>query len=53
LHSDGGEWKVYDVVVEGIRFVNNYRQQFNSILASESFDGLLNRMREKVAMQGQ
>jgi phospholipid transport system substrate-binding protein len=51
LYSDGGEWKVYDVVVEGISFINNYRQQFNSILANESFDGLLSRLREKVAMQ--
>ncbi len=53
LHSDGGEWKVYDVVVEGISFVNNYRQQFSSILANESLDGLLTRLREKVAMQSQ
>lgn len=50
LYEEDGEWKVYDVVVEGISFINNYRQQFNSILASESFEGLLNRMREKVAM---
>ncbi|MCU0586643.1 MAG: ABC transporter substrate-binding protein [Syntrophobacteraceae bacterium] len=52
LLLEGGEWKVYDVVVEGISFINNYRQQFNSILASESFDSLLSRLREKVAMQG-
>jgi phospholipid transport system substrate-binding protein len=51
LYTEDGEWKVYDVVVEGISFINNYRQQFNSILANESFDGLLNRMREKVALQ--
>lgn len=51
LYGEDGEWKVYDVVVEGISFINNYRQQFNSILANESFDALLNRMREKVVMQ--
>ncbi len=51
LYSDGGEWKVYDVVVEGISFINNYRQQFNSILSNESFDGLLSRLRDKVAKQ--
>jgi len=48
LKLENGKWKVYDVVVEGISFVNNYRQQFNSILASESFDSLLNRLREKL-----
>jgi phospholipid transport system substrate-binding protein len=48
LHRDDGGWKVYDVVVEGMSFVDNYRGQFASILASESFDSLLKRLREKV-----
>lgn len=51
IFSDGA-WKVYDVVVEGISFINNYRQQFNAIMTNESFDSLLARMRERVAMQG-
>jgi len=46
-HSEG-QWKVYDVVVEGISFVDNYRNQFASILANESFDSLLRKLREKV-----
>jgi phospholipid transport system substrate-binding protein len=45
-----GKWQVYDVVVEGISFINNYRQQFNSILTNEPFDNLLARMREKSAL---
>lgn len=45
----GGEWKVYDVVVEGISLVNNYRSQFRSILNRQSFDSLLEQMREKAA----
>lgn len=49
LQKEGGEWKVYDVVVEGISFINNYRQQFDSILANESFEQVLARLREKVA----
>jgi phospholipid transport system substrate-binding protein len=48
LHRDGGKWKVYDVVVEGISFVDNYRSQFASILTNESFDSLLRRLRQKV-----
>lgn len=51
LRLQGGEWKVYDVIVEGISLVNNYRQQFNSILSNESFDSLLHLLEEKVAAQ--
>ena len=48
LHRDNGEWKVYDVVIEGISLVENYRSQFSSILANESFNALLEKLREKV-----
>jgi phospholipid transport system substrate-binding protein len=40
-------WKVYDVVVEDVSLVGNYRHQFASILNRESFDELLAKMREK------
>ncbi|MHC1742551.1 MAG: phospholipid-binding protein MlaC [Syntrophobacteraceae bacterium] len=50
LYADGGQWQVYDVVVEGISFINNYRQQFNSILTNEPFDNLLARMKQKSAL---
>ena len=49
--EEDGKWKAYDVVVEGISLVNNYRQQFDSILTGGSFDSLLDRMREKVSAQ--
>jgi len=48
LNRDGGRWQVYDVIVEGISFVDNYRGQFGSILTNESFDSLLIRLRQKV-----
>jgi phospholipid transport system substrate-binding protein len=48
LHRNVGEWKVYDVVVEGISIVENYRSQFASILTNESFDSLLGRLRQKI-----
>jgi phospholipid transport system substrate-binding protein len=48
LRKSGDQWKAYDVIVEGISFIDNYRGQFNAILANQSFDSLLNRMREKV-----
>jgi phospholipid transport system substrate-binding protein len=43
-----GEWRVYDVVIEGVSLVNNYRTQFREILASKSPDGLLDVLRKKV-----
>lgn len=48
LKRDGGRWQVYDLAVEGISFVDNYRSQFGSILSNESFDSLLVRLRQKV-----
>lgn len=47
LHPAGGEWKVYDVVIEDISLVNNYRSQFNRILANASFDELLRKLQQK------
>ncbi len=49
LRLNNNEWRAYDVVIEGVSLVNNYRQQFNAILARESFDALLQRMQTKVA----
>jgi phospholipid transport system substrate-binding protein len=53
LLLNGSEWKVYDVVIEGISLVGNYRQQFSSILSRESFESLLKRLKEKVETQSE
>ncbi len=42
-----GEWKAYDVVVDGISLVRNYREQFTAILRSSSYDNLARMLREK------
>ena len=47
LHRIQDEWKIYDVVVEDISIVVNYRSQFSRILAKGSFDDLMNQLREK------
>jgi phospholipid transport system substrate-binding protein len=47
LHQSKGEWKVYDVVIENISLVNNYRSQFNRILANSSYNDLVQRIKEK------
>lgn len=44
--ADGG-WKVYDVVVENISLVNNYRAQFGRLMANSSFEELMKKMKEK------
>ena len=44
----GGTWKVYDVVVENISLVMNYRTQFNDILAKNKPEQLLEILRKKV-----
>ncbi|ROQ92138.1 MlaC/ttg2D family ABC transporter substrate-binding protein [Desulfosoma caldarium] len=47
--QSGGRWMVYDVVIEGISYVNNYRSQFDSLLVNRSVDDFLERLRQKVA----
>jgi len=44
----GTEWKVYDVVIEGVSLVNNYRSQFKEILLNKSPESLLETLRKKV-----
>lgn len=46
--NQSGDWRVYDVVADGVSLVRNYRGQFSKILDSESFDVLLKKLREKV-----
>ncbi|HZA56343.1 MAG TPA: ABC transporter substrate-binding protein [Candidatus Udaeobacter sp.] len=47
LHNVNGDWKVYDVIIGDISLVNNYRSQFNRVLASSSYEELVNRMKGK------
>ena len=44
---ENGEWKVYDVVIEGVSLVQNYRTQFREILTNKSPEDLLKTLREK------
>jgi len=44
----GSDWKVYDVVVEGVSLVSNYRNQFKEILSNKSPEALLDTLRKKV-----
>jgi len=42
------EWYVYDISVEGVSLINNYRTQFNSILVRSSFKKLMDKLNAKV-----
>ena len=48
MQLKGGEWRVYDVVVEGISVIGNYRGSFNSLLRKGGMDNLIAKMEEKV-----
>ena len=47
--NNSGEWKIYDVIIEGVSLVNNYRSQFNSILIKSTYNELVKRIKEKKA----
>lgn len=49
LHLVGNDWKVYDVVIENVSLVSNYKSQFGRILKTASMDELMRRLREKGA----
>ncbi len=43
-----GQWLIYDIIIEGVSLVQNYRQQFDQIINNEGYDGLVRRMEEKI-----
>jgi phospholipid transport system substrate-binding protein len=47
MHLKNGRWAVYDVIIEGVSLVSNYRTQFNKIIQTESYDALVQRLRAK------
>ena len=47
LLKRNGDWQVYDVVIESVSLVNNYRTQFNKILLQESYEALIKKMKLK------
>jgi phospholipid transport system substrate-binding protein len=40
-------WLVYDVVIEGVSLINNYRTQFNKIIQTSSYQSLVDRMKTR------
>jgi phospholipid transport system substrate-binding protein len=48
LYKKGDAWWVYDVIIEGVSLVSNYRSSYQEIVKNEGFDGLLAKMQEKI-----
>ncbi len=47
LHAPGDRWQVYDVLIEGVSLVANYRTQFNKIIQTSSYQELVKKMKTK------
>jgi len=45
------DWAVYDVVIEGVSLVNNYRSQFTRVIGESSYEDLVRRLQNKVEEQ--
>ncbi len=47
LFKHDGKWMVYDVVIEGVSLVSNYRSQFNKIVTANGYDKLVKKLQSK------
>ena len=48
LTNKSGQWKTYDLIIEGVSLVKNYRSQFKEIISKDSSEKLLEILRNKV-----
>ncbi len=46
-----GNWEAYDIVIEGVSLVNNYRTQFNKIIRQESYEALVKKLKLKIEQE--
>ena len=47
MHRKGERWLVYDVIIEGVSLIANYRTQFNKIIQTSSYQELVRKMKTK------
>jgi phospholipid transport system substrate-binding protein len=47
LMREGDRWKVYDIVIEGVSLVSNYRSQFNKIIKAQGYQELVKKMKSR------
>lgn len=47
IFKKADKWEVYDIIVEGVSLVNNYRSQFSQIIRSSSYEELVKKLKKK------
>lgn len=47
LLNENGKWMVYDIAIEGVSLVSNYRAQFNKIISTGSYSELVKKLQTK------
>ena len=47
LHQRDGNWRIYDVAVQGVSFIASYRTQFDRVIRAESYSSLRERLQKK------
>lgn len=53
LHQRAGRWSAYDIIVDGVGLVRNYRSQFAKIINDDSYQELVRRLRERTVVDAQ
>ena len=48
LKENDGNWFAYDVIIEGVSLVNNYRSTFSVIVKNDGMDGLLTDIKSRI-----
>ena len=48
MRRDGNEWKIYDITIDAISVIANYRNQFNRVLNNDGYDKLKGLMQQKI-----
>jgi len=48
LHQAQGKWTIHDVLLDGVSMVTNVRTQIQQVIAKESYQGLVKRLRDKL-----
>ena len=52
LKLDSGRWLIYDVIIENVSLVRNYRSQFTPIMEKSGYTGLVEQIEKKIALTG-
>jgi phospholipid transport system substrate-binding protein len=48
MRNNAGEWKIYDITIDAISVIANYRNQFNRVLNNDGYDKLVSIIRQKI-----